>query len=958
MESTTIRRLLLMRDNKGEAVVQLKQSLRDVLGDAAKTYPGLADGEVFDADTETALRAWQGSVGLVADGIAGPRAQIALNMAPPARFAVSLDTATVSTLFPFTRSANIANNLPYVAAALGAFGLTDPDMVAVALGTIRAETEGFVPIAESPSRFNTLAGLPPFSAYDATTRLGKQLGNRDPGDGRRYCGRGYVQLTGRANYARYGALLDIALAENPDAGCAPEVAACLLAAFIDTHQDRLRKALATNDLRAARKVVNGGSHGLVPFSDVVTRARAIWAAAAPAPALAGARRKAAATPALVTRKARLDVKPDPRDLRDRAYIPPPRSLPQAFPADADIARSLGHYTQARLILDQGQEGACTGFGLACVINYLRWRSAGMPKRFARISPRMLYHFARRFDEYEGENYEGSSCRGALKGWYHNGVCHEAKWDYQPGSDTLPAPGWDTEALETTLGVYYRIERQSITDLQAAIQEVGAIYVSANTHAGWDTVSRAKPPASHADLPVIDFDGLPSRGGGHAFALIGFNRTGFVIQNSWGPLWGAGGFAVLGYADWLANGMDAWVAALGVPGVVAGRFATKASAAGRAAAAPADWWSEETAYRHSIVLGNNGRVNHFDTVDGVNRTLHHQAAVLPDAWFRASGHARKRLVIYAHGGLNSEAGAIKRARAMGRYFLANGCYPLFLVWKSGLLESIGNALADKIPGTAQRVGGFADAATDPIVENTVGRFAARPLWSEMKENAELAARSGRGGDLLGDALKALASGWGDAFELYLVGHSAGSIALGRLIPNFTGKDLDRHIRSVHLYAPACTVDFANRHYAPSPAIMDNLYLDILSDARERDDNVVSIYRKSLLYLVSNALEADKRVPILGLANVFDHDYKGWNGSPDTGETLANWRNAAEAHRLEKRLTRHDNDRFFARRGAVNAADKLERAAHGGFDNDVDVIGKTLERITGAALVMPVTDLVGF
>lgn len=947
-----------MRGNRGEAVVQLKQSLRDVLGDAAKTYPGLADGDAFDADTETALRAWQGSVGLVADGIAGPRAQIALKLAPPARFTVSLDTATVSALFPFTKSANIANNLPYVAAALGAFGLTDPDMVAVALGTIRAETEGFVPIAELPSRFNTLAGQPPFSAYDATTRLGKQLGNRDPGDGRRYCGRGYVQLTGRANYARYGALLDIALAENPDAGCAPEVAACLLAAFIDTHQDRLRKALAANDLRAARKVVNGGSHGLVPFSDVVTRARTLWAAAVPVPALAGARRKVAATPVMVTRKARLDVKPDPRDLRDRAYIPPPRSLPQALPADADIARSLGHYTQAKLILDQGQEGACTGFGLACVINYLRWRSAGMPRRFVRISPRMLYHFARRFDEYEGENYEGSSCRGALKGWYHNGVCHEAKWDYQPGIDTLPVPGWDTEALDTTLGVYYRIERQSITDLQAAIQEVGAIYVSANTHAGWDIVSRAKLPASHADLPVIDFDGVPSRGGGHAFALIGFNRTGFVIQNSWGRQWGAGGFAVLGYADWLANGMDAWVAALGVPGVVAGRFATSAGAAGRAAAAPADWWSAETAYRHSIVLGNNGRVNHFDTVDGVNRTLHHQAAVLPDAWFRASGHARKRLVIYAHGGLNSEADAIKRARAMGRYFLANGCYPLFLVWKSGLLESIGNALADKIPGAAQRVGGVADAVTDPIVENTVGRFAARPLWSEMKENAELAARSGRGGDLLGDALKALASGWGDAFELHLVGHSAGAIVLGHLIANFTGRDLDRHIRSVHLYAPACTVDFANRYYAPSPAIMDNLYLDILSDAREQDDNVVSIYRKSLLYLVSHALETDKRVPILGLANVFDRNYKGWDGSPDTGEALANWRNAAEAHRLEKRLTRHDNDRFFARRGAVNATDRRERAAHGGFDNNVDVIGKTLERITGAAPVLPVADLVGF
>ena len=962
MESTTIKRLLLVRDNRGEAVVQLKKSLREVLGDVAKAYPGLAEGDVFDADTETALRAWQASVGLVADGIAGPRVQTALKMAAPARFAVSLDTATVSKLFPFTRSTAIANNLPYVAAALAAFGLTDLDLVAVALGTIRAETESFVPIAELPSRFNTLAGLPPFSAYEATTRLGKQLGNKEPGDGKRYCGRGYVQLTGRANYARYGAVLDIALAENPDAACAPEVAACLLAAFMDANQDRLRKALAANDLRAARKVVNGGSHGLVPFSETFTRARAIWAEAtamaAPAPGPTGARRKAPAAPAPVARRARLDVNPDPRDLRDRAYIPPPRSLPQVLPADADIARFLGHYTQARLILDQGQEGACTGFGLACVINYLRWRAAGMPKRLARISPRMLYHFARRFDEYEGENYEGSSCRGALKGWYHNGVCHEAKWDYQPGIDNLPVPGWDAEAIETTLGVYYRIERQSITDLQAAIQEVGAIYVSANTHAGWDGVVSAKTPASHADLPVIDFDGEPSRGGGHAFALIGFNRTGFVIQNSWGPQWGTGGFAVLSYADWLANGMDAWVAALGVPGVVAGRFATNATAAGRAAAAPADWWGEETAYQHSIVLGNNGRVNHFDTVDGVNRTLHHQAAVLPDDWFRASDHDRKRLVIYAHGGLNSEADAIKRARAMGRYFLANGCYPLFLVWKSGLLESIGNALVDKVPGAAQRVGGFADAVTDPVIENTVGRFAARPLWSEMKENAELAARSGRGGDLLSDALKALASGWGDAFELHLVGHSAGSIALGRLLANFAGKDLDRHVRSVHLYAPACTVEFANRYYAASPAIMDNLYLDILSDRREQDDNVVSIYRKSLLYLVSNALEADKRMPILGLANVFDRDYRGWDGSPNTAEALANWRHAADVHRLERRLTCHDNSWFFARRGAVNAADKLERAAHGGFDNDIDVVGKTLERITGAALSLPITDLVGF
>ena len=85
--------------------------------------------------------------------------------------------------------------------------------------------------------------------------------------------------------------------------------------------------------------------------------------------------------------------------------------------------------------------------------------------------------------------------------------------------------------------------------------------------------------------MIDFDGKPSADGGHAFALVGFNRDGFIMQNSWGREWGAGGFAVLSYADWLANAMDAWVARMGVPGVVAGRLAAGARRGRRAAPAP-------------------------------------------------------------------------------------------------------------------------------------------------------------------------------------------------------------------------------------------------------------------------------------------------------------------------------------------------------------------------------------
>ncbi len=226
---------------------------------------------------------------------------------------------------------------------------------------------------------------------------------------------------------------------------------------------------------------------------------------------------------------------------------------------------------------------------------------------------MLYKFARRYDEYEGEDYEGSSCRGALKGWFHHGVCRETLWQYDKGPNRLPMPGWDLDAQEQTLGVYYRIDIKSIIDMQAAINQVGAIYVSAYTHAGWDALENSKaPPRSHKDLPVIDYNGIPARDGGHAFALVGFSRE-VLLSRTPGVVTGVPAvLLLLSYADWLAHGMDAWVVAMGVPGVVAGRLASGKKAPGKNAAtqSQAGWWDEEKAYQHSIVLGNNGRVNHY------------------------------------------------------------------------------------------------------------------------------------------------------------------------------------------------------------------------------------------------------------------------------------------------------------------------------------------------------------
>ncbi len=166
-----------------------------------------------------------------------------------------------------------------------------------------------------------------------------------------------------------------------------------------------------------------------------------------------------------------------------------------------------------------------------------------------------------------------------------------------------------------------------------------------------------------------------------------------------------------------------------------------------------------------------------------------------------------------------------------------------------------------------------------------------------------------------------------------------------------------VSSIQLYAPACTVQFANRHYAPHAALMKRMSLDILSDANERDDNVVGIYRKSLLYLVSNALETDLRTPILGLRQAGNSEFNGWEGSSATGEALRNWRAAAAAAGLPKRTSTVERDKIVTYKRSDKEF-KVANASHGGFDNDVEVVAKTLERITGGALKTEVDDLRGF
>jgi peptidoglycan L-alanyl-D-glutamate endopeptidase CwlK len=169
----------------------------------------------------------------------------------------------VHKLFPATPLANIQANLPAILAALNAVNLGDTPMVLMALSTIRAETESFEPVSEMQSRFNTSpSGGHPFDLYDRRA----DLGNQGPPDGASFRGRGFVQLTGRANYTRYAQRTGHDLVNHPELACQLDIAAQLLAVFLADKEPAIRQALAKNNLAAARRLVNGGTNGLDRFS--------------------------------------------------------------------------------------------------------------------------------------------------------------------------------------------------------------------------------------------------------------------------------------------------------------------------------------------------------------------------------------------------------------------------------------------------------------------------------------------------------------------------------------------------------------------------------------------------------------------------------------------------------------------------------------------------------------------
>lgn len=99
------------------------------------------------------------------------------------------------------------------------------------------------------------------------------LGNTHPGDGKRFLGRGPIQITGRANYEKYGKLLGLDLTEHPEQAETPKVAFRIAGAFWKTHG--LNDLSDQQSFKLITKRINGGYNGFEARAKYYTRAKRV-----------------------------------------------------------------------------------------------------------------------------------------------------------------------------------------------------------------------------------------------------------------------------------------------------------------------------------------------------------------------------------------------------------------------------------------------------------------------------------------------------------------------------------------------------------------------------------------------------------------------------------------------------------------------------------------------------------
>lgn len=350
--------------------------------------------------------------------------------------------------------------------------------------------------------------------------------------------------------------------------------------------------------------------------------------------------------------------------------------------------------------------------------------------------------------------------------------------------------------------------------------------------------------------------------------------------------------------------------------------------------------------HIISIGNDGQLRTSGEFGTSARDV--EEIIAGDFPRITRSWKKKRLLLYAHGGLVDEDSAIQRVADYRESLLAAEVYPLSFVWKTDYWTTLTNMLEDAL--SRRRPEGFLDSAKDFMLDRLddalepIARvLTGKAEWSEMKEDGQMASTDKTGGarialGFIDDLLKQ------QDIEIHIVGHSAGAIfhaPLAQLLtsvgaigagPMAGATGFGRKIESCTLWAPACTMQLFAQTYLPAiqSGQIGRFALFTLTDRAENDDHCAAVYHKSLLYLVSNALEEHARIPLIR-----------------DGEPLLGMEKFIDASARIKALIKDGRIDWIRAPNTApdDSPDGSKARHHGDFDDDSATVQSTLSRILG-------------
>jgi hypothetical protein len=270
-----------------------------------------------------------------------------------------------------------------------------------------------------------------------------------------------------------------------------------------------------------------------------------------------------------------------------------------------------------------------------------------------------------------------------------------------------------------------------------------------------------------------------------------------------------------------------------------------------------------------------------------------------------------VVFWAHGGIVSESAGLRIAAQQVPWWLDNGCYPIHFVWETGFTD------------TLRLIAGLIRA-----MQPTGGRGA--PWWS-VKVSAQVASQPGGGAYLLAQRLVRFCAEHPGRITLHAAGHSAGAIFHSHFVPAALGLGVPG-FGTLQLLAPALRVDdFSSTLLPLVGAGIDSLVLYTMTADAELADSCFRVYRRSLLYLVSELFEDPTDSPLLGME-----------------VSIRASRELLAAFGLDPAQQR-PAEVVWSPTGPDAPPGRRSRAvSHGGFDNDADTMNSIAARILGGSV----------